>query len=836
MKLLVIFPWSNCLFLENLVRHMWISAIRSIAILLTTLACAHSQQAFAGQAKTEYVEGPPGHIHIYQWMDTERDAREACAIFANPHALVCGGSGGGEGQGELNAGWWNNVYMTWYYCLDGYSWDEDVKRCRRAQSIYAVSAPLMSCPAIAAFGNPIEPLNNRKTQKIDLGVGVAGMDFSIRYDSLRGQIARASGISTDERGANPAIGGDWSANWSAGIYRSPTQSNGNYLLQYFGDTGDMRIFVGPTMTPGSTFVDKYANDATVSIVDEYETMMLKDAATGAIAIFSRATPQRFSLSQLWRIDGQRIFFRLSDPADRLYIDGQMINGMPKSLQDGFGRTVRFDYETRPSGGYVLTSARVVKMYTPAGDVSLGYTADGFLNKLSWPDGTEQNLVVGNSSSGIGPLLLGVIDESGVRYSTFGYDQDGNVISTEHAGGVMAYSSTATARARIENAFEYNSTTGAFVRTFAMTPPSGVSVTGPRGESITLESKRIGGLNVPIAKSQPAGSGCAESMSRQDFDERGNLTWREDFSGYRTCFSVDPVRNMGVSRVEGLARGTACEPLLVAGASLPTGARKTTSAWHPTWRLETRVAEPRRVTTKVYNGQPDPFAGGAPASCAPGNATLPDGSPIVVLCKQVEQATSDTNGSQGLAALVDAAVPARVQRWTYNEFGQVLTYTDPLNNVTTNTYYADTTADHTRGDLYTVANAKNHVVTFTRYNATGQWLEMKDANDVITTRTFDLRQRIKTIKTGTAQTSYDYWPTGLLKQVTLPDNSSVSYVYDDAHRLTSITDNLGNSVTYVLDNSGNRISEEVKDAGGNLAKTLSLMPDALNRIQQVAGRP
>lgn len=207
----------------------------------------------------------------------------------------------------------------------------------------------------------------------------------------------------------------------------------------------------------------------------------------------------------------------------------------------------------------------------------------------------------------------------------------------------------------------------------------------------------------------------------------------------------------------------------------------------------------------------------------------------MLCKQVEQATTDLSGTKGFSATVDASVPVRVQQWTYNQYGQVLTAKDPLNNVTTNTYYPDTTADHTMGDLATVTNALNQVVTYTKYNPAGQWLEMKNANGIVTTRTFDLRQRLKSVTTNSLTTAYDYWPTGLLKTVTTPDGASVSYGYDDAHRLTSVIDNLGNKITYTLDNSGNRIAENVTDPTGKLAKTLSRVPDALNRIQQVSGR-
>jgi YD repeat-containing protein len=273
----------------------------------------------------------------------------------------------------------------------------------------------------------------------------------------------------------------------------------------------------------------------------------------------------------------------------------------------------------------------------------------------------------------------------------------------------------------------------------------------------------------------------------------------------------------------------------AGSSIPISAKKTSTQWHPAWDLKTKLSEPRRITTWVYNGQPDPFNGGATAWCAPANATLPDGSPIVVLCKQVEQATTDANGALGFSATVDASVPARVQQWTYTQYGQVLTAKDPLNNTTTNTYYPSTTADHTMGDLATVTNALSQTVNYTKYNPAGQWLTMVDANGTTTTRTFDLRQRLKSVTTGTLTTSYDYWPTGLLKTVTLPDASTVNYGYDDAHRLTSVTDNLGNKIVYTLDNSGNRTGETVTDPSGKLAKTLTRVPDALNRIQQISGR-
>jgi len=74
----------------------------------------------------------------------------------------------------------------------------------------------------------------------------------------------------------------------------------------------------------------------------------------------------------------------------------------------------------------------------------------------------------------------------------------------------------------------------------------------------------------------------------------------------------------------------------------------------------------------------------------------------------------------------------------------------------------------------------------------------DQNSIVTTLTYDARQRLTSRTRGSEITSFEYWPTGLLKKVTLPDGSYLAYVYDTAHRLTEIDDVNGNHVVYTLD--------------------------------------
>ena len=270
---------------------------------------------------------------------------------------------------------------------------------------------------------------------------------------------------------------------------------------------------------------------------------------------------------------------------------------------------------------------------------------------------------------------------------------------------------------------------------------------------------------------------------------------------------------------------------------PKGSRKISSQWLPDWRLVTKSAEAGRIITNVYNGQPDPLNGGTLAACAPATALLPDGKPIAVLCRRVEQATSDTDGSLGFAAPL-AAMPTRAQRWTYNQDGQVLTHDGPRTDVADVSYYAyysDTTADHTRGDLQALTNAAGHVSNYLRYNAAGQLLTMVDPNGVTTTNTYDLRQRLTSATVGGLTTTYGYDLAGQLVRVTSPDGAYIGYAYDAAHRLIAAFDNLGNRIDHTLDAAGQRLAERINDDGGVLRRQLTRSFDALGRPQQIIGR-
>ena len=368
--------------------------------------------------------------------------------------------------------------------------------------------------------------------------------------------------------------------------------------------------------------------------------------------------------------------------------------------------------------------------------------------------------------------------------------------------------------------------------------SQVTVTDPLNTQATTNFQTLFSTTYPIEQSQAAGSGCPASLRRQTYDANANPISQDDFNGNRTCSAFDLSRNLESSRVEGLSGETSCSTVTASNAALPTGSRKISSQWHPDWRVKINEALPGQLTTWVYNGQPDPFNSNALASCAPSTALLPDGKPIAVLCKLVEQATTDANGHLGFSATLQLGVPNRQWSWTYDALGQMLTAKRPrtdINGTSTYSYYSDTTADHTMGDLQSITDEVGDVTQLVQYNKHGQVLQSVNPNGVVTLNTYDARQRLTSSSTADEVTSLSYDGVGQLKKITFPDASFIGYEYDDAHRLIAVSDDEGNRIEYVLDNAGNRTAENVKDPAGHLKQSLSRVMDPLGRVQQTTGR-
>ena len=681
-------------------------------------------------------------------------------------------------------------------------------------------------PCETCYGNPIFPEQGIKTQSFSAG-WEPWTGMKLVYNTLS-KLPYAAGQTPFLRSDPDSFGPMWTATFDKVIYVGGTGAAS--LVNVARGAGNWTSFsstAGALMPVAGQMRDRLSqSDA---------GYLYRDADRGTLEEYNA----RGQLMRITARDGRTLAITRSGLGT---VTEQMADeGLPMFLTDHFGRRWSFDYtNVGPEG-----RSRVSAIVDPALQrVQIAYGANQEIANLSWPDGAGRQMLYERSD--LPWALTGYLDEKGIRAGTYGYDEAGRAISTQRALGLDAYSVTWSKPPEMKVSEWYDPSAGVVWRDHILQPPQDTAVTLPNGALQRLTTATSFGAAMWTSRSQPAGasggggsggSGGAASngpvLETRAVDLNLNVTQSDDLNGNRSCMTFDMSRNLETVRVEGLSAAVDCATV---ASAMPGGARKTSTQWHPDWSLTTRVAEPRRITTLIYSGQPDPFNGGAIASCAPASALLPDGKPIVVLCKRVEQATTDETGALGFGATTQSGVPARATSWTYNAVGQVLTEKNPLGKVVvTNVYYADTTADHTMGDLQSTSNVLGHLTQFPRYNAYGQPLEMVDSNGISTAYAYDARQRLLSTTTQGAVTGYEYFPTGLLKKTTQPDNSFVTYEYDDARRLVAVADSLGNRIEYTLDASGNRTQELAKDPQGALQRAMSRVYDALSRAQQTTGR-
>lgn len=447
------------------------------------------------------------------------------------------------------------------------------------------------------------------------------------------------------------------------------------------------------------------------------------------------------------------------------------------LPNGESNTYEYD---GPSGGCV-----------PGNEAKLSCVANN-LTKVTYPDGKYQTFFyneaarindgancspVPSMGNGFGPYpsaLTGLVDENGARYLTWNYYCGGHAKSSEAAGGAE----------KVTLGYIFPSYPTA-TRTSTVTHTVGTAA-APQATSRTYDTSFVNGVGKNTNIDQP----CIECgrIKARTFDANGNVASTTDFNNAVTKYSFDQSRNLEISRIE--AFGTAI-------------ARTITTVWHATLRLPIQVAEPLRITDHEYD-----LAGN-------------------LLVKTV-QATTDVNGTSGVSAIRTGT--ARVWRYTYNALGQMLTATGPrrdMPDVTTYTYDG-------QGNISSVTNAAGHQTVLSNYDANGHVGRITDPNGLVTTLTYNSRGWLASRTVGNETTTYTYDGVGQLTRVTQPDGAAVNYTYSDAHHLTGITDDAGNSIVYALDLLGNRIGEQVLDVNGVLARKVTRIYDTLGRLKTITG--
>jgi RHS repeat-associated protein len=443
-----------------------------------------------------------------------------------------------------------------------------------------------------------------------------------------------------------------------------------------------------------------------------------------------------------------------------------------------------------------------QLYTPDDEIET-YDTDGKLRTVSTRNGYQQTLEYNAAGR------LSRIYDSYNRELTFQYRADGLLeVVTDPAGSDISYaynngylesvtySDGKTRRYTYTGAFlsdiedengaafahyEYDAEGRATVSVHAGDADR-VEVTYNANGTTTVEDalgasrlhtyRKFWGLFTPATITQSCPT-CSNSTMTVEHDNAGFVSRRTDLNGNATTYQHNS-RGLETQRIEAL--GTSEE-------------RTITTQWHATHRVPTQIDEPGRRTTYTYD--------------ASGN--------------RLTQTITDT-----------ATGEARTTTWTYTAQGLVDTVNGPRTDVSDITDY-DYDA---QGNLIRITNALNQITEIPEHDAHGNPKKIVDPNGVITTLTYDLRQRLKTVTAAGATTTLDYDGVGQLDKVTLPDGSFLDYTYDGAHRLTDVEDNLGNKIHYTLNAMGGREKEEVFDPSGTLRRKQSQVFDALGRLDQV----
>jgi YD repeat-containing protein len=639
----------------------------------------------------------------------------------------------------------------------------------------------------STVGNPVQVASGAKVQtETDLSAGpLEWLRVDRTYRSLR----------RSWQGQSAGVG------WSFSFDREFAIDRGLYDLvpKVMGTLGDGSAFAFYPRLDGS-YVSRYDKGMSLKALNDAYDDWLLTTADGRMERYKKIN-DAFKMVSSHSADGHSATYSY-DTENRLILisdsSGRTVkigwHGSEVESIDGPNGSVRYEYEQAPVTGQAAITgmARLESVHF--------HNRDGVLIASRHYHYEHELLRY---------LLTGITDENGARFATYVYNDAGSVVLSEHAGGAGRYT------------FDYSSETAR-------------RITDPLGTERILNVRYFGDTRGRItAESQPAGAGCSAGASALTYTADGDLASSTDFNGHKTCFVTDSARGLETRRIVGLPASASCP---AGGDAIPKAARMISTQWHGDWRVKSAVAEPNRITTYVYNGQPG--ADGQVARCA-GDATLSTAKPIAVLCSMTVQATTDNSGALGFLATKTGA--AWTWQYTYNGLGQLLMRSGPTNasgsiDSTRFNYYADTTDSHTKGDLASATNAAGEMTEFREYREDGLATNIKRPNGQTVKLEYGPRQLLasSSVEDGSGVseiTRYQYDDAGQLTGVVAPDGSSIIYAYDAAHRLTDLRDSMGNRVHFSLDNMGNVIHREVRGVGGELVTRMQRTYDALSRLER-----
>jgi YD repeat-containing protein len=224
------------------------------------------------------------------------------------------------------------------------------------------------------------------------------------------------------------------------------------------------------------------------------------------------------------------------------------SGLLSSVKDSTGRELLFAYT-----GNQINSVTVDGNKT----TSYTYNALGLITQVTRPDNTTR--IYHYEDTRFPTSLTGITDERSARYATWTYDAQGRAISSEHAGGA-------------EKTLLAFNTDGSTTVTNALNK-----------QTIYRFDDIAGARRVTKVEGQPTAN-CIGANQDYTYTPEGWIASKTDWKGIKTTFTYNTA-GQEISRTE--AFGT-------------PEARTTTTEWHPTLFVKTKITEPEKETVYSYD--------------------------------------------------------------------------------------------------------------------------------------------------------------------------------------------------------------------------------------------
>ncbi len=412
-------------------------------------------------------------------------------------------------------------------------------------------------------------------------------------------------------------------------------------------------------------------------------------------------------------------------------------------------------------------------------LTLTYTA-GLLQTVSTPD--TLMLTYGFTATGEGSQLTGVsFNTTPVTGQTYYYEDASfpfalTGIQDELGNRYATWAYDSHGRANLSKLagganstqISYDDTTG------------NRTVTGPLGNQETYKFTMLQGLP-KVTEIDCAAIGTVAAATRGfTYDSNGYLATATDWNGNSIQY-----KNNSHGR-----------PTMTIEAFGSNVARTTTVVYDATWvRLPHTITTQGLTTTLNY----DPSFGNLLTK--------------VDLDTTAQTVPYSTNGQ------------SRTTTYTYTATGQLQTVQLPRTDVTVKTTY-----NYTGGTLTSIVDPLNHTTTINTYTGGGLPLTITDPNNVVSTLTYDARLRLNTkvINPGSLTTTWNHDAAGNLIQWRPQDGYYLSYGYDAAHRLTSITNANGELMPLTLDANGDVTQTLWQTAAPTTLRTHTASFDAIGR--------